>query len=103
MQAAARLAACTFLLAPVQAPRPTTRSPGRWARAGLLADVLPQTHSGTLDCAITGTLSGHTVGLPTLTSHRHTLALGWRLWLFAANSTACAARSPALRQRLQTG
>ncbi len=66
------------------------------------ADMLPQMRAGALDCAITGTMSGHTVGLAGVTTHLHTLAIGWGLQLFAANSTAWAALSPPLRQLLQT-
>ena len=65
------------------------------------ADMLPQMRAGALDCAITGTMSGHTVGLPGATSYLHTLAVGWGVSLFAANSMAWAALSPALRQLLQ--
>ncbi len=38
-----------------------------------------------VDCAITGTLSGNTVGLHELTSHLHALPIQWGLSLFGAN------------------
>ena len=41
------------------------------------ADLLPQMRAGALDCAITGTMSGYTVGLAGATSYLHTLAIGW--------------------------
>ena len=65
------------------------------------ADLLPQMRAGALDCAITGTMSGYTVGLAGATSHLHSLAISWGVQLFAANSTAWTALSPALRQLLQ--
>jgi TRAP-type C4-dicarboxylate transport system substrate-binding protein len=66
-----------------------------------LAETLPQMHAGTLDCAITGAMSGSTIGLHQVTSHRHSLALSWGLSLFAANRAAWSALSPELRRLLK--
>jgi TRAP-type C4-dicarboxylate transport system substrate-binding protein len=66
-----------------------------------LVDVEPQLRAGKIDCAITGTMSGNTIGLQEVTSHLHTMALSWGLSVFAANGAAWDALSPALRSLLQ--
>ena len=65
------------------------------------AEVLPRLKAGQLDCAITGTMSGNTIGLHQATSHLHTLPITWGLSLFAANKAAWAALPADLRQLLQ--
>ncbi|MFM2449831.1 MAG: hypothetical protein RIS44_2281 [Pseudomonadota bacterium] len=52
------------------------------------AELMPYVRSGTIDCAITGTMSGNTIGLHEITSHLHTLPLNWGLSVFAANGAA---------------
>ncbi len=54
------------------------------------AEVLPKLRSGQLDCAITGTMSGNTVGLHEVTTHLHTMPITWGLSVFAANKAAWA-------------
>ena len=49
------------------------------------ADIMAQMRGGNLDCAITGTMSGNTIGLHTVTSHVHTMAVSWGLAVFGAN------------------
>jgi len=44
--------------------------------------------SGNVACAVTGTMSGNTLGLHELTSHIHTMALSWGVAIFSANKTA---------------
>jgi len=44
--------------------------------------------SGNIDCAITGTMSGNTIGLPDVTTHVHTMAINWGLSIFGANAAA---------------
>lgn len=65
------------------------------------AEMLPRLKAGQLDCAITGTMSGHTIGLHQATSHLHTLPITWGVSLFAANKAAWAALPADLRQLLQ--
>ena len=65
------------------------------------AEVVPKMKSGVIDCAITGTMSGNTVGLHLLASHLHPLAISWGVSVFAANGAAWAALPPALRQLIQ--
>ena len=65
------------------------------------AEVMPQMRSGNLDCAITGTMSGNTIGLPLVTSHVHSMALSWGLAVFGANGTAWQALAPELQTLLR--
>ena len=64
-------------------------------------DIVPQARADAIDCAITGAMSGNTIGLHQVTSHQHTLAISWGLSVFAANRAAWAALSPELRALLQ--
>ncbi len=50
--------------------------------------IMANLQSGNVDCAVTGTMSGNTLGLHQVTSHIHTLALNWGVAFFAANKTA---------------
>ncbi|WP_088278845.1 TRAP transporter substrate-binding protein [Ideonella sp. A 288] len=52
------------------------------------ADIMTHMRSGNLDCAITGTMSGNTIGLHEVTSHLHTMAVTWGLAMFGANAAA---------------
>ena len=52
------------------------------------ADIMAQMRGGNLDCAITGTMSGNTIGLPDVTGHLHSMALSWGLGVFGANGAA---------------
>ena len=54
------------------------------------SEVLGQLKSGNLDCAITGTMSGNTVGLHEVTTHLHPMAINWGLSMFVANGAAWA-------------
>lgn len=64
------------------------------------AQIVPSLTAGDIECAITGTMSGNTLGLPALTSHVHALPLTWGLAVFGANHTAWAALPPDLRALL---
>jgi TRAP-type C4-dicarboxylate transport system substrate-binding protein len=55
------------------------------------AEILTHVRSGNIDCAITGTMSGNTIGLHEVTSHLHTMAINWGLAAFVANGAAWAA------------
>ena len=52
------------------------------------ADIMPNLKSGNIACAITGTMSGNTIGLADATTHIHSMAINWGLSIFAANSAA---------------
>ncbi len=51
-------------------------------------EVVANLRNGNIDCAITGTMSGNTIGLHEVTSHIHTAPLGWGLGAFVANGAA---------------
>ncbi|MBW8832674.1 MAG: TRAP transporter substrate-binding protein [Burkholderiales bacterium] len=57
--------------------------------------------SGKMDCAITGAMSGNTVGLPEVTTHVYTMPINWGLSIFGANVEAWNALSPELRTSLK--
>jgi TRAP-type C4-dicarboxylate transport system substrate-binding protein len=65
------------------------------------AEVMPQMRSGNLDCAITGTMSGNTIGLSQVTTHVHSMAVGWGLAVFGANGSAWQAIAPDLQAVLR--
>src|SRR5262249_53126900 len=52
------------------------------------ADVVKAVRAGTVDCAITGTLSGLEIGLTDVTSYISPMAISWGLSLFGANAAA---------------
>jgi TRAP-type C4-dicarboxylate transport system substrate-binding protein len=52
------------------------------------AEILPNVKSGNIDCVITGTMSGNTIGLHQATTHLHAMTVNWGLSLFAASQTA---------------
>lgn len=64
------------------------------------AEIVPNMRSGNTDCAITGTMSGNTIGLSDITSHMHSMALTWGLSIFGANSAAWDALRPEVRNML---
>ena len=52
------------------------------------AEVMPSLRAGHIDCVNTGTMSGNTIALDTLTTHLHPMALTWGLSVFVANRAA---------------
>lgn len=65
------------------------------------AQIVPSLTAGNIECAITGTMSGNTLGLPAQTSHLHALPVTWGLAVFGANQTAWTALPPDLRALLR--
>lgn len=65
------------------------------------ADIVPKLRSGDIECAITGTMSGNTIGLHEVTTHVHTMAANWGLAVFGANAAAWNALPPDLRMLLR--
>ena len=63
-------------------------------------EVVPALQNKVVDCAITGSLSGHGLGLHQVTSHLHAMPLNWGLALFGANQGAWEALPAELRQLL---
>jgi TRAP-type C4-dicarboxylate transport system substrate-binding protein len=64
------------------------------------AEIMPRLRAGQIDCAITGTMSGNTIGLHEVTSHLHTLPINWGLSVFAAGRSAWAGLPADVRQML---
>jgi TRAP-type C4-dicarboxylate transport system substrate-binding protein len=52
------------------------------------AEIVANVRSGNIDCAITGTMSGNTIGLHEVTSHIHTTPVNWGVAAFVANGAA---------------
>ncbi len=55
------------------------------------AEVIGNLRNGNIDCAITGTMSGYTIGLHEVTSHLHTAPVNWGVSAFVANGAAWSA------------
>lgn len=66
------------------------------------AETVASVRSGNIDCAITGTMSGHSIGLHQVTSHLHTLPVTWGLAAFVANGDAWRALDADTRQLMRT-
>jgi TRAP-type C4-dicarboxylate transport system substrate-binding protein len=64
------------------------------------SQIMSNMRSGNTDCAITGTMSGNTMGLPEVTSHIHSLPITWGLAVFGANQEAWNALPPDLKALL---
>jgi TRAP-type C4-dicarboxylate transport system substrate-binding protein len=54
----------------------------------------------TIDCTITGTLTGYSIGLPAVTHYVHALAINWGLQVTLANRATWLALDPAVRDFL---
>jgi len=54
-----------------------------------------------VDCAITGTMSGYSIGLHEVTSHIHEFAITWGVSLFVANGDAWDALAPQVKAFLR--
>ncbi len=65
------------------------------------ADLVANMRAGNLDCAITGTMSGNTVGLQEITTHLHTMAISWGMSVFVAHGSTWRALPQDLRTLLQ--
>lgn len=49
------------------------------------SQIIERFENGSVDCAITGSMSGNTIGLQTRTRYQHAMAIQWGLSIFAAN------------------
>lgn len=65
-----------------------------------LAQVVPSFASNSIECAITGSMSGNTLGLAEHTRFIHAMPITWGLALFAANQAAWSALPGDLRALL---
>ncbi len=67
------------------------------------AEIVPALRSGVVECAITGTLSGHAIGLFEVTTHVHAMALTWGISIFGANLNAWGALPRDLQEAVRRG
>ena len=74
---------------------------GGTAVSAPFAEILANMRAGTIDCALTGTMSGNTIGLHEQTTHLHTMAVSWGLSVFVAHGATWKAMPADLRQLLQ--
>lgn len=65
------------------------------------ADIMANLKSGNIECAITGTMSGNTIGLAEATTHIHSMAINWGLSIFGANIGAWSALPADVRATLR--
>lgn len=65
------------------------------------AEIVNAVRGGLVECAITGTLSGNTIGLHRETTHVHAMAISWGLSAFGASRGAWAALSPEVQTMLR--
>jgi len=49
------------------------------------AEIVTNVRAGNVDCAITGTMSGNTIGLHQVSSHLHSMPISWGLSVFVAH------------------
>jgi TRAP-type C4-dicarboxylate transport system substrate-binding protein len=54
-------------------------------------EIVANVRSGNIDCAITGTMSGNTIGLQEVTTHLYTMPVNWGVAAFVANGASWAA------------
>ncbi|WP_431305655.1 TRAP transporter substrate-binding protein [Sediminicoccus sp. BL-A-41-H5] len=67
------------------------------------ADIVSSIRRGAVECAITGTLSGNSIGLHEVTSHVHAMALSWGVSVFAAHGPSWAALPEEVRSQISSG
>ncbi|HRK37885.1 MAG TPA: TRAP transporter substrate-binding protein [Burkholderiaceae bacterium] len=66
------------------------------------AEMLPSLRAGNVDCAITGAMSGNTIGLHEVATHLHSGATTWGLSVFGANLAAWHALPESVRTVIKT-
>jgi hypothetical protein len=66
------------------------------------AEVVANMRSGNVDCAITGAMSGNTMGLHEVATHLHSGATTWGLSVFGANLAAWHALPQSVRTVIKT-
>jgi TRAP-type C4-dicarboxylate transport system substrate-binding protein len=65
------------------------------------AELVSNMRAGNMDCAITGTMSGNTIGLHEITTHQHATAVNWGMSVFVAHGATWRALPAELRALLQ--
>ena len=64
-------------------------------------EIVANVKSGNVDCAITGTMSGNTIGLHEVMTHLHTMPVNWGIAMFVANGSAWSSLSKETRDLLR--
>lgn len=67
------------------------------------ADIVSRMRLADIDCAITGTMSGNTIGLHEHSTHLHAMAISWGMSYFVAHGASFAALPPAQQALLRRG
>lgn len=65
-------------------------------------EVVPSLQRGTVDCGVTGTLSGNTARWWEVTTHLYPLVVGWAPWFNAVNLASWNRLSPATQEFMST-
>jgi TRAP-type C4-dicarboxylate transport system substrate-binding protein len=65
------------------------------------AQIVSSIKAGSVDCAVTGTMSGNTIGLHEVTSHVHPMAINWGLAAFVVQADHWTRLDPAVRQVIE--
>lgn len=65
------------------------------------SEIVSSIKAGSVDCAITGTMSGNTIGLHEVTTAVHPMAINWGLAAFVAQGDHWAQLDPSLRRILE--
>lgn len=64
-------------------------------------EMVANLQNGNVECAVTGTMTGNTLGLQSMTSHLYAMPLNWGLAIFGANRAAWETLPPDLRALLR--
>ena len=64
-------------------------------------EIVANVKSGNIDCAITGTMSGNTIGLHQVTTYLYTMPVNWGIAIFVANGAAWSALSKETQELLR--
>jgi len=64
------------------------------------AEIRSALVNNTIDCTITGTLTGYSIGLPSITHYVHALAINWGVQIVVANRATWLALDPGVRDFL---
>lgn len=62
-----------------------------------MSDALPRLRTGNVGCAVTGSMTGNTLGLHEVATHIYAMPITWGVTLFAANRDTWNALEPPLR------
>lgn len=66
-----------------------------------MSDVLTRLRMGNVSCAVTGSMTGNTLGLHEVTTHIHSMPITWGMSIFGANQDSWNALEPELRALLR--